>query len=73
MTDVTYGSGSQDDPWVLKTPPQSSEFLVWKDEAADPPALVVQVPVATDSQNARPLPPPNPNRKGMVMRPTATG
>lgn len=43
MTDVTYGSGTQDDPWMLKTPPQSSEFLVWKDEAADPPALIVQV------------------------------
>lgn len=43
MTDVTYGSGTQDDPWMLKTPPQTSEFLVWKDEAADPPALFVQV------------------------------
>ena len=43
MTDVTYGSGTQDDPWLLKTPPQTSEFLVWKDEAADPPALIVQV------------------------------
>lgn len=43
MTDVTYGSGTQDDPWMLKTPPQTSEFLVWKDEAADPPALIVQV------------------------------
>jgi hypothetical protein len=43
MTDVTYGSGAQDDPWVLKTPPQSSEFLAWKDETLDPPTLVVQV------------------------------
>lgn len=43
MTDVTYGSGTQDDPWMLKTPPQTSEFLVWKDEVADPPALIVQV------------------------------
>lgn len=43
MNDVTYGSGTQDDPWVLKTPPLSSEFLVWKDEGKDPPALVVQV------------------------------
>lgn len=43
MTDVTYGSGSADDPWILKTPPLSSDFQVWKDEARDPPALVVQV------------------------------
>lgn len=43
MTDVTYGSGTQDDPWILKTPPLSSEFEVWKDETQDPPALVVQV------------------------------
>lgn len=43
MTDVTYGSGSKDDPWILKTPPLSSDFQVWKDETTDPAALVVQV------------------------------
>ena len=43
MTDVTYGSGTQDDPWILKTPPLSAEFHVWKDESKDPAALVVQV------------------------------
>ena len=43
MTTVTYGSGTSDDPWILKTPPLSSEFQAWRDEAADPPALVVQV------------------------------
>ncbi|MEP4195735.1 MAG: DUF6855 family protein [Aliishimia sp.] len=43
MTDVTYGSGTEDDPWVLKTPSLSSEFHVWKDETRDPKALVVQV------------------------------
>ncbi|MEM8541433.1 MAG: DUF6855 family protein [Pseudomonadota bacterium] len=43
MTDVTYGSGTQDDPWILKTPPLSSEFEVWRDEEQIPPALVVQV------------------------------
>lgn len=43
MTDVTYGSGTKDDPWILKTPPLSSEFHVWKDETKDPQALVVQV------------------------------
>ena len=43
MTDVTYGSGTADDPWILKTPPMTSDFEVWKDETLDPPALVVQV------------------------------
>ena len=43
MTTVTYGTGAPDDPWLLKTPPQTSEFQAWKDEAADPPALFVQV------------------------------
>ncbi len=37
------GSGTREDPWVLKTPPGSSEFEMWKDEAADPPTLVCQV------------------------------
>jgi hypothetical protein len=36
-------SGTADAPWQLKTPPGSSEFTAWRDEAADPPALVVQV------------------------------
>lgn len=43
MNDVTYGSGTQEDPWILKTPPLSSEFQVWKDHTTDPQALVVQV------------------------------
>lgn len=43
MSTVTYGSGTQDDPWILKTPPQTSEYEAWRDENADPPALVVQV------------------------------
>ena len=43
MAMVTYGSGTADDPWILKTPPQSSDFQAWRDETASPPALVVQV------------------------------
>ncbi len=31
------------DKWTLKTPSGGSEFEAWRDEAADPPALVVQV------------------------------
>lgn len=37
------GSGSPDDPWILTTPPGTSEFAMHRDEAADPPALVCQV------------------------------
>ena len=36
------GSGP-DNPWRLKTASGQSEFLVWREESADPPALVVQV------------------------------
>lgn len=41
MTTITYGSGTRYDPWVLKTPPLSSEYTIWKDEASD--QLVVMV------------------------------
>lgn len=37
------GSGTKDDPWVLKTPPLSSEFTLYKAPEADPPALICQV------------------------------
>jgi hypothetical protein len=37
------GAGSKEKPWVLRTPSGSSEFLMYRDEAADPPALVCQV------------------------------
>ncbi len=37
------GSGTREDPWVLKTPPGTSDYQMWRDEAADPPALICQV------------------------------
>ena len=30
-------------PWQLKTPPGSAEYQAYRDEAASPPALIVQV------------------------------
>ena len=42
MSDVT-GTGTRDDPWVLTTPPGQSTYQAWRDEALDPPALVVAV------------------------------
>jgi len=55
MNQVTYGSGSKDDPWLLKTPSQTSEFQVWKDEAASPARLVVQVGTTQLSYDLRGL------------------
>lgn len=37
------GSGTKDDPWLLSTAPGSSQYSMYRDEAADPPALVCQV------------------------------
>ena len=37
------GDGTPKNPWKLKTPPGTSEFTVYRDEEADPPALVCQV------------------------------
>lgn len=35
--------GTRSAPWTLKTPSLQSEFLAYRDQDADPPALVVQV------------------------------
>ncbi len=43
MTANASGAGTPDDPWVLRTPPGTSEYRMWRDEGADPPALVCQV------------------------------
>jgi hypothetical protein len=37
------GTGTYADPWVLHTPPGTSEYQMHRDEAADPPALVCVV------------------------------
>ena len=36
-------AGSKDDPWRLTTPPGTSTYHMYRDEGADPPALVCQV------------------------------
>lgn len=36
-------AGTAESPWKLKTPPGTSEFEAYKEEASNPPALVVQV------------------------------
>jgi hypothetical protein len=42
MSDVD-GSGVPGDPWILTTPPGSSQFEAYRDTEASPPVLVVQV------------------------------
>ena len=37
------GNGTKDDPWVLKTPPGTSEYTMHRDDDADPAQLVCQV------------------------------
>lgn len=36
-------AGTKDDPWVLKTPPGSSEYTMYRDDQSDPPLIVCQV------------------------------
>ena len=43
MTDAARGSGTAEDPWQLVTPPGKGAYQMWRDETADPPALVCRV------------------------------
>lgn len=40
---MATGSGTKADPWQLLTPPGTSAYQMWRDDSADPPALVCQV------------------------------
>jgi hypothetical protein len=37
------GEGTKENPWQLKTPSGTSEYVMYRDESADPPALVCVV------------------------------
>ena len=37
------GTGTKADPWQLQTPPGTSGYTMWIDDAADPPAIICQV------------------------------
>src|SRR4051812_48655455 len=43
MSEQVTGTGSKEDPWVLMTPPGTSEYRMYRDDDADPPELVCQV------------------------------
>jgi hypothetical protein len=47
------GQGTKEDPWVLKTPPGKSEYKIYRDDEADPAALVCVVGKTTLSYQAR--------------------
>ena len=38
-TNTVVGKGTREDPWQLKTAPGTSDYQMYRDEAADPPAL----------------------------------
>jgi hypothetical protein len=40
---MATGTGTKDDPWVLQTPPGTSEYTMYRDESNDPPAIVCMV------------------------------
>jgi hypothetical protein len=40
---MATGKGTKDDPWKLKTPPQTSEYEMWRDDSASPPVIVCMV------------------------------
>src|SRR3954453_17484649 len=43
MATTAIGKGTKDDPWVLRTPPGTSEYTMYRDDASDPPSIVCQV------------------------------
>jgi hypothetical protein len=40
---MATGTGTKEDPWVLLTPPGTSEYKMYRDESLNPPAIVCQV------------------------------
>ena len=47
------GDGTKSSPWDLKTPPGTSEYQMYRDESASPPALVCGVGKTTLSYQLR--------------------
>ena len=50
---IVTGQGTEQDPWVLKTPPGKSEYQMYRDDEMDPPALVCVVGKTKLSYQAR--------------------
>jgi hypothetical protein len=43
LTKARAAEGTREKPWMLQTPPGTSAFTAFRDEAADPPAIVILV------------------------------
>ncbi|MEZ5356188.1 MAG: hypothetical protein R2762_26430 [Bryobacteraceae bacterium] len=43
MSKKSKAGGTKESPWTLQTPSGQSEYEAWREEGADPPALVVRV------------------------------
>ena len=43
LMNMRKGSGTKNDPWILKTPSLKSEYKAYRDETLEPPAVVVWV------------------------------
>ena len=39
---ATKDNGTKENPWQLKTPPGTSEYIMYKDESVNPPVLGLQ-------------------------------
>ena len=46
-------AGTKENPWKLKTPPGTSEYLMYKDETATPPVIVCVVGKTTLTYDLR--------------------
>jgi hypothetical protein len=53
MPDHVEGTGTAEDPWILVTPPGTSEFDAWRDETSNPPALRIRVGSTTLAYDLR--------------------
>ena len=40
---MATGTGTRDDPWILRTPPGTSEYQMYRDDSVNPPVIVCTV------------------------------
>ena len=43
MNTASTGNGTHDDPWILTTPPGTSQYQMYRDDSVEPAELVCQV------------------------------
>jgi hypothetical protein len=53
MSKEKKSKGTKTDPWLLKTPPGTSEYTMYRDDDEDPPVIVCQVGKTTLKYLAR--------------------